>query len=78
MPGRKDGQGKLEVHRSKGRLLLEDGGVRMLQGVREVFELADFAAGEPAESLEGKMVFIGRGVADAGLEASLGEAISGR
>ena len=30
-----------EVHRLKGRLVLENGSIKLLQGVREVFEMLD-------------------------------------
>lgn len=53
-----------EIHRIKGRIPLQTGGVKMLQGVREIFEFIDdnttASAGEKQES--GKIVLIGRGV----------------
>lgn len=55
-----------EIHRSKGRVRLASGEVKMLQGVREIFELidgVDAAAGdgEGEEAEKGsRIVFIGR------------------
>ncbi|KAK1038440.1 hypothetical protein LTR33_016100, partial [Friedmanniomyces endolithicus] len=55
-----------EIHRAKGRLPVKDGGVKMLQGVREVFETVDGASlsGEPSDgsASAGKIVFIGRNI----------------
>lgn len=60
---------KFEIHRTKGRIMLDDESLKLLQGVREVFELidekervvtqnGDAAAGK----LGGKIVLIGRGL----------------
>jgi len=59
--------GQWEIHRAKGRLPMTDGRVKMLQGVREVFEIIDgsglSAGGEPSEGFaEGKIVLIGRNI----------------
>jgi len=66
-----------EIHRVKGRISLQNGSVRLLQGVREIFELleeADVAAdsdktGPPDNTAQGtvsgasgKIVIIGRGL----------------
>lgn len=55
-----------EIHRVKGRIPLADGRVKMLQGVREIFELIDGAApkgGEHTTEREaGKIVIIGRNI----------------
>ncbi|KAI9171162.1 Cobalamin (vitamin B12) biosynthesis CobW-like protein [Paramyrothecium foliicola] len=37
----KNEEGKFEIHRSKGRFLFNDGQEKLLQGVREVFEIMD-------------------------------------
>jgi G3E family GTPase len=58
-----------EIHRAKGRVRVVGGGVKMLQGVREIFELIDGiedagdeeAGGEEKEQ-GGRIVFIGRNV----------------
>jgi len=72
------------VHRVKGRLLLESGQVKMVQGVREVFDVTDLE-GSPQgnkesrpnldEAVRGKLVLIGRGVAGLAWEESLSAAI---
>jgi G3E family GTPase len=54
---------KYEVHRTKGIVHCTDGTSRIVQGVREIFELIEIPsppeAGE-GEPFEGKIVFIGR------------------
>ncbi|KAI5366046.1 putative cobW/HypB/UreG, nucleotide-binding domain, cobalamin (vitamin B12) biosynthesis CobW [Septoria linicola] len=58
-----------EIHRSKGRMPLTNGRLKMLQGVREIFDLidgavdADTAEGE-SDQKQGKLVFIGRNIGD--------------
>jgi len=54
-----------EVHRIKGRLVLADGRIMHLQGVREIFELTEAGAGNDDGAqppAEGKIVVIGRGM----------------
>lgn len=60
-----------EIHRLKGRLQFDNGAVKMVQGVREVFEILDVTEtsteknppGKGGVKLEpGKIVLIGRGV----------------
>lgn len=56
-----------EIHRVKGRLTMTDGTVKLLQGVREIFELLDSAdapgaAAHQREAEAGKIVIIGRDV----------------
>ncbi len=65
----------LEVHRLKGRLVLEGGGVKVVQGVREIFDMVD---GLPLASAEGqtepppnKIVLIGRHLAEYDVAGSL-------
>lgn len=54
-----------EIHRSKGRVMLANGRVKMLQGVREIFELIDgTVSAEDDVSQRGKLVFIGRNIGD--------------
>jgi G3E family GTPase len=70
-----------EVHRSKGRILLTDGSIHILQGVREIFELAEANGPSDAPSQwpidgsrpksEGKLVFIGKGLVRDPFEQSL-------
>ncbi|KAK1056887.1 hypothetical protein LTR74_014555 [Friedmanniomyces endolithicus] len=65
LPGLPAG-GQWEIHRAKGRLPIQDGGVKMLQGVREVFEIVGGASqsGEPSDGSPsaGKIVLIGRNI----------------
>jgi G3E family GTPase len=68
VPGKEDVTG-WEIHRAKGRVRVVGGGVKMLQGVREIFELidgiedtGDEEAGEEEREQGGRIVFIGRNV----------------
>jgi hypothetical protein len=72
------------IHRVKGRLLLESGQVKMVQGVRDVFDVTDLDGSQPGnnkprpnldEAVRGKLVLIGRGVAGLPWEESLKAAI---
>ncbi|OAA61481.1 CobW domain-containing protein [Cordyceps fumosorosea ARSEF 2679] len=65
-----EGSLKFEIHRSKGRLLFKNGDVKMLQGVREIFELIDAPAGDEPSPTSGKIIFIGRHVAGVHFEQS--------
>jgi len=66
LPGHEESVSGWEIHRSKGRVQLENGRVKMLQGVREIFELIDGADvsgnGEESQGQERgcRIVFIGR------------------
>lgn len=63
IPGQEDGSGGWEIHRIKGRLPIEGGGVKILQGVRDIFEFIDGVAvseDSDAGSVKGKIVLIGR------------------
>lgn len=51
-----------EIHRIKGRIPLQDGGLKMLQGVREIFELVDGVLETDYRNDEGKIVLIGRNI----------------
>lgn len=67
-----------EIHRIKGRIPLSTGGLKMLQGVREIFEFID-AAAPAGQEQSGKIVIIGRNVGDekstAAFQKSLNTAI---
>ena len=61
----KTGSEDWEIHRIKGRIVLDDGKVKLLQGVREIFELNDAADVSPQSTSgpeAGKIVVIGRNV----------------
>lgn len=57
-----EGEGKekgVEIHRMKGYVPLKDGSVKIIQGVRDIFEIRD-AQGNEVNGEEGKLVIIGR------------------
>ena len=62
-----------EILRTKGLINLHDGREMVLQGVTDLFELKEAVRGkESGEKVEGKVVFIGRGVDDRLKDALLG------
>ncbi|GAB0140385.1 hypothetical protein EsHS_00001009 [Epichloe bromicola] len=65
-----------EIHRSKGRIVLSDGKAKMLQGVREVFELSDAPESGEAQPEQGKIIFIGRNLLEADFVQSFNQSIS--
>ena len=69
LPG-KENDTSFEIHRSKGRLIFDNGDVKMLQGVQEIFELIDAPNGAEEASRQGKIILIGRYVADVDFENS--------
>lgn len=72
---------KFEIHRTKGRVPIADGSLKLIQGVREVFEILDAKdspAGEQGNTTVkqgGKVVLIGRGVDEARFAQSLQNAL---
>ncbi|KAM5378736.1 hypothetical protein ACJZ2D_004372 [Fusarium nematophilum] len=70
-----ESEGRFEIHRSKGRLVFANGDMKMLQGVREVFEIIDGPRDEEAPT-GGKIILIGRNIADIGFESSFKRAIN--
>lgn len=78
-----DDPANFEIHRLKGRLLLEDGSVKVVQGVRELFEVFDPPASSPAEEAaagddepmpppaSSKLILIGRRLGEFGFKESL-------
>lgn len=69
LPGRTDKDGSkdsgLDIHRIKARLPLSNGDVKLVQGVREVFEILDApnpkqTSSEASFGSHGKIVLIGR------------------
>ncbi|KAK2038191.1 CobW/HypB/UreG [Colletotrichum somersetense] len=68
----------LEVHRSKGRLIFDNGDVKLIQGVREIFEILDSPdqSREAAQAREGKIILIGRHLKDVDFEKSLAGLLS--
>jgi hypothetical protein len=54
-----------EIHRLKGSLIIDDGSIKFVQGVREIFEIKDAPwKKEHTETcaMDGKLVFIGRNI----------------
>ncbi|PVH85992.1 cobW-domain-containing protein [Cadophora sp. DSE1049] len=68
LPSPGTGEEKFEIHRLKARLPLSDGNVKIVQGVRDVFDIVDAPnaseSTETASTLEGKVVLIGRNLVD--------------
>jgi G3E family GTPase len=60
----KEDERGFEVHRTKGRIVLDNGSIKMVQGVRQVFEIFDAqeAASETQSHTTGKIVLIGTGL----------------
>ena len=67
LPSAKDSPpSEFEIHRTKGLLHLSDGSRKVIQGVREIFEIRDLPVEEESDSsggnAMGKIVLIGRGL----------------
>ncbi|KAL1879363.1 hypothetical protein VTK73DRAFT_7094 [Phialemonium thermophilum] len=63
---------QFDIHRLKGRLVLKDGGEKMIQGVREIFEIMDNPESQSdGRHVTGKVVLIGRHLADFDFQGSL-------
>lgn len=62
-----------EVHRTKGRIVFEDGSMKMVQGVREIFEILE--SNEKAGDATGKIILIGRNLQGVDFEKSLHEVL---
>ena len=63
---------KFNVHRLKGRIGLGDNSIKMIQGVREVYEIIDVAEEKQESSAtEGKIVIIGKHVSGLPWQESL-------
>ncbi len=65
----------IEVHRLKARLVFIDGNVKLVQGVREVFEIFDGEKSATISAQPGKIVLIGRGLKEVDFEVSFLEFI---
>ncbi|KAF2153286.1 cobW-domain-containing protein [Myriangium duriaei CBS 260.36] len=75
--GEKGTKARSDIHRVKGRLPLVDGQVKLLQGVREVFEFIDADVNVAANGGKGgKIILIGRHIDKPKLQASLDEALA--
>jgi hypothetical protein len=74
-PIKDDDHGNIEVHRLKARLPLSNGEVKIVQGVREVFEILDSPESSHSKvdvtsRTTGKIVLIGRRIIDIPFEKS--------
>lgn len=58
--------------------MLSDGGEKMIQGVRELFDIMDNPSSEASGAAAGKMVLIGRHLGDFDFQESLLAAIEKR
>jgi G3E family GTPase len=67
-----------ETHRLKGRLVLDTGAIKMIQGVREIFEIIDLGDRVSVENPtpQGKLVIIGRHLVRKDIEESLALALN--
>ena len=72
------------VHRTKGRIITKEFATKMIQGVREVFEIVDLETPKPSFSHQsdptsmqsGKLVLIGRGIHYELFQRSLDDSLS--
>ncbi|KAK4237301.1 CobW/HypB/UreG, nucleotide-binding domain-containing protein [Achaetomium macrosporum] len=66
-----------DIHRLKGRFFGDDGSVKIIQGVREIFDIFDSPSHQPASDVPhvGKLVLIGRHLDDFDFRKSLEDAI---
>jgi CCR4-NOT transcription complex subunit 2 len=67
---------EFEIHRSKGRLVFQNGNVKLLQGVREIFEIMDAPNGAEITATAGKIILIGRGVQGIDFESNFRQTIN--
>ncbi|PPJ58526.1 hypothetical protein CBER1_07145 [Cercospora berteroae] len=66
-----------EIHRSKGRIPLANGTVKLLQGVREIFDLIDGPVDTASTADQsGRLVFIGRNIGGKQLQAAFQSSLS--
>ena len=52
------------IHRLKGRIILDSGLVKMIQGVRDVYEITDVLEKDGEDGTTGKVVVIGKHILD--------------
>jgi hypothetical protein len=81
VPGASTKEVGIEIHRLKARLVFEDGNTKIVQGVREIFEIVDgekptFDAHTTLET--GKIVLIGRGMHSVDFEQSFLDRINNK
>jgi len=69
---------KFEIHRLKGRVIFSNGELKLIQGVREVFEILDEKEriNAPGVSVQhGKIVLIGRGLKEEEFQQDVGKCL---
>ena len=67
---------QIEVHRLKARIPFSNGVVKIVQGVREVFEILDEPKGDPLlNPTFGKIVLIGRHFQGRNFDSSFNESV---
>lgn len=81
VPGTSSKQTNIEIHRLKARLVFEGGNTKIVQGVREVFEIVDmekptYDANTTLQA--GKIVLIGRGIHNVDFEQSFLDMINNK
>jgi hypothetical protein len=75
LPGQSKKSPQFEIHRLKGRLVMNDGSQKMIQGVRELFDIMDNPSADSFEGVIGKVILIGRHLGDFDFQKSLLNAI---
>ncbi|KAI1430559.1 cobW-domain-containing protein [Xylaria sp. CBS 124048] len=73
LPSTSKEKARIEIHRLKARLVFDDGDVKLVQGVREIFEIIDgeiSTSGANTTPQLGKIVLIGRGIHKVDFERS--------
>ncbi len=80
LPGHKPTDGPAyDIHRLKGRFWEDSGKEKIIQGVREIFDIFDSPSQQPDSngSRAGKLVIIGRHLGDFDFQKSLEDAVRG-
>lgn len=80
LPGHKPTEGPAyDIHRLKGRFFEKDGSEKIIQGVREIFDIFDSPLQQPDTDISraGKMVLIGRHLDSFDFQKSLEDALRG-
>jgi len=78
LPGHKPHEGPAyDIHRLKGRFFVKDGSEKIVQGVREIFDIFDSPSPQSDPSLPrtGKLVLIGRHLDSYDFQKSLLETV---
>jgi hypothetical protein len=79
LPGHKPTDGPAyDIHRLKGRFFEKDGGEKIIQGVREIFDIFESPLKQPDTEIPraGKMVLIGRHLDSFDFRKSLEDAVA--